>query len=61
MADLLSSYLVSTICLLFSLQLLCLPMMFAFLTMFTDTESKPANEYEYMEEPKPVYAKKVVD
>ena len=34
-------------------------MMFAFLTMVTETDGKPANEYEYVEEAKPVYMKKL--
>ena len=34
-------------------------MMFAFLTMVTETDGKPANEYEYLEGAKPVYKKKL--
>ena len=33
-------------------------MMFAFLTMVTETDGKPANEYEHKEGTKPVYKKR---
>ena len=54
-------------CLLVKINNLCLPfqravsvcplVMFAFLTMVTETDGKPANEYEYQEGAKPVYMK----
>ena len=35
--------------------------MVVFLTVVTDTDSKPVNEFDYVEGAKPVYRKKVQD
>ncbi|KAL9958323.1 hypothetical protein ACROYT_G035325 [Oculina patagonica] len=39
--------------------IVCLLMMAAFLTMVTESDGKPANEFEYEAEPKPMYKKKI--
>ena len=39
----------------------CLLVLVFFLTMVTETDSKPVNEFDYVEGAKPVYRKKVQD
>lgn len=41
--------------------IVCLLMMAAFVTMVTETDGKPANEYEDVEGVKPVYKEKLQD
>ena len=39
--------------------IVCFLMMFTFLTLVTETDGKPANEYEFVAGAKPVYKKKL--